>query len=141
MARRRSHSSTETSWVRPSTGTRVPVGGGSQRAPDGPRLDQAGLGEERRVEEGDQFGHGDPQPGPGDGRGGQRLGRAPAVREFGDPGPFEHRTQHLGAGAGAYPECFGERAAGAHHLVVEVRGVQALEADLGGLFEDAEVGG
>lgn len=53
----------------------------------------------------------------------------------------EDPAQDRGAGAGLDPQRFGQGAGGAHHLIVEERGVQPLAADLGGLLQDPVVGG
>jgi hypothetical protein len=68
---------------------------------------------------------GAPQPG----------GRSP------DAGALQDRTEDRRARPGLDPQRLGEGAAGAYDLVVEEGGVQALEADLRGLFQDAEVRG
>ena len=66
-------------------------------------------------------------------------GGAPAGREVGDAGALQDRTEDGRAGARLDPQGLREGAAGPDDLVVEERGVQALEADLGCLFEDAQV--
>ncbi len=68
-------------------------------------------------------------------------GGAPAGREVGDAGALQDRAEDGRSGARLDAQRLGEGAAGAYDLVVEEGRVQALEADLGGLFQDAEVGG
>ncbi len=66
---------------------------------------------------------------------------APARGQVAHARPGEDGAQDRGARSRLHPERLGEGAAGPYDLVVEEGGVEALAADLGGLFEDAVVGG
>ncbi len=57
-----------------------------------------------------------------------------------DAGAREDPAQDRGPGARLDPERFREGTGGPYDLVVEVRGVQSLAADLGGLLQDPLVG-
>ncbi len=119
----------------------VSGGGVPEGLPDDPGLDESRVRQEGCVEQGEEVRQRGAQAGVRcGGRGGVRGG-APAGREVVDAAAGEDGPQDVGARAGAYAEGFGEVAAGAYDLVVEEGRVEALAADLGGLFEDAVVGG
>lgn len=120
-------------------GEGFPLGGGAQGFAYDAGLDQTRVGEQRGVEEGDQFGQRCAQAGPGDGGRGGLGGGAPARRQLVDARTRKDPAQDRRAGARLDPEGFGERAGGPYDLVVQEGGVQPLAADLGGLFQDAVV--